>query len=80
VPGSIFNTAPEGLVSPTRRDSRRAGLDFADALLEIGEQDLAADRIALGVEPHALDVLAGVVAHAARRKRCPSSFGNLSPL
>src|SRR4051812_43387673 len=46
----------------------RTGLDLADALLQLRQKNLAARRLALRIEEHALNVLAGVVAHRADKR------------
>src|SRR5688572_15532323 len=63
--GLDLQHSPERLVGDRVDEPVGSRLHLADALFQLGEEDLAAGRLALCVELHALDVLPGVVAHRA---------------
>src|SRR6266850_5325485 len=63
--GFDFQHRPERLIRQRVEEAVGPWFHFADALLQLGEENLAADGLALRVEPHVLDVLAGVGAHGA---------------
>src|SRR6185503_18050840 len=63
-----FQYRAEGFVGDGVDVPVRAGLHLADSLLQLAEEDLAPGGLALRVELHTLDVLAGVVAHRADQR------------
>jgi hypothetical protein len=68
--GFDFQHPAERLVSQRVEESVKTGLHVPNALLQRSEENLAADRLALRVELHALDVLPRVGAH--RPDKCVS--------